>query len=201
MDYDFTFKYRLGSPTEDAEKYLEVLAESGCVDAVIGIGQNGRISLNFIREAHSALDAITSAITDIQKAIPEAKLIEATPDFVGVTDIADLFGFSRQYMRKLIQIKGAFFPEPVHEGKPSLWHLTDILSWFQEHESRTIQSEIYEVSKINMQLNVYKSYMKAASSSQDGFQFEANAPNNALQGTLRYAPLNAVVRHRESSDI
>ncbi len=186
-EYDFTLKYRLGSPTEDAENYLGILAESGCDDAVVGIGQNGRISLNFIRKAHSALDAITSAISDVQKAIPEAKLIEATPDFVGVTDIADLFGFSRQYMRKLIQTKGAFFPEPVHEGKPSLWHLTDILSWFQEHESRAIQSEVYEVSKINMQLNVYKSCMKAASSFQDGFRFEANAPNKALQGTLRFA--------------
>jgi len=186
-EYDFTFKYRLGSPTEDAEKYLGVLAESGCDDAVVGIGQNGRISLNFIREAHSALDAITSAISDVQKAIPEAKLIEATPDFVGVTDIADLFGLSRQYMRKHIQTKGAFFPEPVHEGKPSLWHLTDILSWFQEHESRVIQSEVYEVSQINMQLNVYRSCMKAASSFQDGFRFEANAPNKALQGMLRFA--------------
>lgn len=185
-EYDFALKYRLGSPTEDAEKHLRMLTESGCDDAVVGIGQNGRISLNFIREAESALEAITSAISDVQNAIPEAKLIEATPDFVGVTDIADLFGVSRQYMRKLIQTKGAFFPEPVHEGKPSLWHLTDILSWFQKHESRAIQSEVYEVSQINMQLNVFKSCMKAASSFQDGFRFEANAPK-ALQGTLRFA--------------
>ncbi len=139
-EYDFTFKYRLGSPLENAEKYLGALAESGCNDAVVGIGRNGRIALNFIREAHSALDAVTSAISDVQKAIPEAKLIEAVPDFVGITEIADLFGFSRQYMRELIQTKGSFFPEPVHEGKPSLWHLTDILSWFQEHEARIMQS-------------------------------------------------------------
>ncbi len=186
-EYDFTLKYRLGGPLENAEKYLDALAESGCNDAVVGIGRNGRIALNFIREAHSALDAVTSAISDVQKAIPEAKLIEAAPDFVGVADIVDLFGFSSHYLRELIQTKGAFFPEPVHEGKPSLWHLTDILSWFQEHESRTIQSEIYEVSKINMQLNVFKSCLKVASSFQDGFRFEANAPNKALQGTLRLA--------------
>lgn len=186
-EYDFTLKYRLGSAAEDAEQYLNALAESGCDDAVVGIGRNGRISLNFIREAESALDAITSAISDVQRAIPDAKLVEATPDFVGVTDIAELFGFSRQYMRKLIQTKGTSFPEPVHEGKPSLWHLTDILAWFRETESRDIESEIYEVSKINMQLNVFKSCVKASASFQDGFQFEANAPNKALQRTLSFA--------------
>lgn len=186
-EYDFTLKYRLGNPNDDAEKHLKALAESGCEDAVVGVGQNGRISLNFIREAESALEAIASAISDIQKAIPDAKLVEAIPDYVGVTDIAELFGFSRQYMHKLIQAKGASFPEPVHEGKPSLWHLTDILSWFQEHESRGIQNEVFEVSRINMQLNIYKSCTKAATIFHDGFKFEANAPNNALQGTLRFA--------------
>jgi hypothetical protein len=186
-EYDFTLKYRLGNPSENAEKYLEALAESGCEDAVVGVGQNGRISLNFIREAESALEAIASAISDVQKAIPEAKLVEATPDYVGITDIAELFGFSRQYMRKLIQAQGASFPEPVHEGKPSLWHLTDILAWFREHESRDIQNEVFEVSQINMQLNVYKSCVKATATFHDGFKFEVNAPNDALQGMLRFA--------------
>ncbi|MEX0730591.1 MAG: hypothetical protein WED00_09260 [Aquisalimonadaceae bacterium] len=186
-EYDFTLKYRLGNPNEDAERYLEALAESGCEDAVVGVGQNGRISLNFIREAESALEAISSAISDVQEAIPEAKLVEASPDYVGVTDIAELFGFSRQYMRKFIQIKGASFPEPVHEGKPSLWHLTDILAWFREQESRDIQNEVFEVSQINMQLNVYKSCVKAAATFHDGFKFEASVPNPALQGALRFA--------------
>jgi hypothetical protein len=185
--YDFTLKYRLGDTDEDAGKHLEALAQSGCEDAVVGVGQNGRISLNFIRESESALDAIASAISNVQDAIPEAKLVEATPDFVGVTDIAELFGFSRQYMRKLIEARGASFPEPIHEGKPSLWHLTDILVWFRERESRDIQSEVFEISQINMQLNVYKSCLKAAASFHDGFQFEANAPNPVLQGMLRFA--------------
>lgn len=186
-EYDFTLKYRLGNVIEDAEQYLNALAESGCDDAVVGIGENGRISLNFIREAESALDAITSAVSNVQKAIPDAKLVEATPDFVGITDIAKLFGFSRQYMRKLIQVKGASFPEPVHEGKPSLWHLTDVLAWFQEIESRDIESAVYEVAKINMQLNIFKSCVKASVLFRDGFQFKANAPNKALQQTLCFA--------------
>lgn len=186
-EYDFTLKYRLGDPSEGAQKYLEALAASGCDDAVVGVGQNGRIALNFLRESGSAFEAVTSAISDVQKAIPQAKLVEATPDYVGLTDIAELLGFSRQYMRKLIQAKGASFPEPVHEGKPSLWHLTDVIGWFREHESRDIQSEVFEVSQINMQLNVYRSCVKASVALPNGFKFEAHAPDNALQGMLRYA--------------
>jgi hypothetical protein len=142
---------------------------------------------NKFRAMHRVVDNCVGDNSNVQDAIPEAKLVEATPDFVGVTDIAELFGFSRQYMRKLIETRGASFPEPVHEGKPSLWHLTDILVWFRERESRDIQSEVFEISQINMQLNVYKSCLKAAASFHDGFQFEANAPNPVLQGMLRVA--------------
>lgn len=186
-EYEFTLKYRLGDVKANPDQYLNSLAEAGCEDAVVGIGQNGRIALTFMRESATALDAISSAIADIQSAIPDAKLVEATPDFVGVTDIADLFGVSRQSVRQMIQAKGAQFPEPLHEGKPSLWHLVDILIWFQENQVKAVAPELYEVSKITMQVNVFKSCVKASTLSQDGFQFVANAPDNAFQGTLNVA--------------
>jgi len=152
--FDFTLKYRLEDAGENPEQHLDSLAQTGCNDAVVGIGQNGCIALNFVREAGSAYDAITSAIADVYKAIPEAKLVEAKPDFVGVTDMANLFGHSRQYMRQFIQKKGAAFPEPIHQGKPSLWHLKDVLVWFRSHDSSRVPSDLLEVAEINMQLNV-----------------------------------------------
>lgn len=159
-EFEFTLKYRLAELKEDPESYLDLLAEAGCDDALIGIGQNGRVALNFIRQSNSAFEAISSAISDVQQAIPTATLIEAAPDFVGVTDLAELFGVSRQYMRKLIDSKGAGFPEPLHEGRPSLWHLSEVLSWFDANQSRHIQTEIVEVARINMQLNVSRACSK-----------------------------------------
>ena len=97
-------------------------------NVLVGLGRHGRIALDFIREASTADDAILSALADIQRAIPEAKLVAATPDLVGLTDIANLLGFSRQYMRKLAAKKGAGFPLPIHEGKPAIWHLSTVLS-------------------------------------------------------------------------
>lgn len=159
-EYDFTLKYRLTDTEEDPASYLDLLAKAGCNDALVGIGQNGRVALHFIREASSAFQAITSAISDVQKAIPESTLVEAAPDFVGVSDLAELFRFSRQYMRKFIAMKGAEFPEPIHEGKPSLWHLSEVLIWIKNKESWQIEAELCDVAEINMQLNISRSCAK-----------------------------------------
>src|SRR5439155_384770 len=81
---------------------IERLGAAGCDDALVGIGQPGRIALEFTREAHSAEAALVSALTDVKRAIPSARLIEAAPDFVGLTDVAEVVGMTRQNMRKLM---------------------------------------------------------------------------------------------------
>jgi hypothetical protein len=65
---------------------------------MLGIGKLGYLALDFIREAPNAFEAVTSAIANIKQAIPEAALIEATPDLGGISDTArnaqnDFFDF------------------------------------------------------------------------------------------------------------
>lgn len=79
-EYNFTLKFELSGPEENPDRYVDALYETGCSDASVGIGQVGRIGLNFIREAKSALEAVSSAITDVKKTIPNAKLIEVIPE-------------------------------------------------------------------------------------------------------------------------
>lgn len=43
-----------------------------------------------------AADAILGALRDVTRAIPGAALVEAAPDFVGLTDVARFLGCSRQ---------------------------------------------------------------------------------------------------------
>ncbi len=92
--FELTFKLPQG---EDPDQYFESL-EQTCSDAMIGTGQTGTMAFDFIRESSSAYDAIVSAVTDVKKVIPEVSLTEARPDFVGLTDVADLLGFTRQYL-------------------------------------------------------------------------------------------------------
>jgi hypothetical protein len=154
--YDFTLRFALGQHDADPELFVDKLFAEGCSDALIGLGSQGRIALNFTRDASSADKAILSALADVQRAIPEASLIEATPDLVGLTDIANLLGFSRQYMRKLAIKKGSRFPPPVHEGKPAIWHLSTVLSWFADSGIRQFDTAIFEIARVNRQCNLVK---------------------------------------------
>lgn len=155
-DYDFTLKFSLSSSSIDPEVYVEKLIANGCDDALIGIGQKGRIALDFTREAKSAFDAVLSALRNVKQAIPKAKLVEATPDLVGLTDVADMLGFSRQYMRKIRINNEGLFPAPVHEGKSAIWHLSKILLWLKENSRYSIEDSLIEISKVNMQCNLVK---------------------------------------------
>jgi len=46
-EYEFTLKFSLNDASEEAEAYIEALEKEGCDDAIIGIGANGRIALQF----------------------------------------------------------------------------------------------------------------------------------------------------------
>lgn len=159
-DYDFTLKFNLQQPKVDPSVYVEALYAGGCDDALIGIGKKGYISLNFIREAPSAYEAISSAIADVKRVIPHASLIEAAPDYVGLTDVAKILGCTRQNIRKLIVTSEPSSPPPIYEGTPSIWHLAEILDWLQEVKAYPIDSSLIEVAKINMDLNNAKSWQK-----------------------------------------
>ncbi len=159
MEYEFTLKYQLGE-NEDTDVLLERLAEGGCDDALVGVGQPGRLALAFIRESSSAKEAIETALADVGKIVPRARLIEATPDLVGLTDVAEIIGMSRQNMRKLMVAHSVSFPAPVHDGSTSLWHLADILLWLQERGSYSIAQGTLELARIAMAVNVSSSYKR-----------------------------------------
>lgn len=154
IDYEFTLKFALPDPAMDPDRCVAALAKAGCDDALVGIGQPGRIALDFARSARSAFKAVSSALRDVRKAIPGAVLVEATPDFVGLTDVADIAGFTRQNMRKLMLANPASFPLPVHEGSPAMWHLASVLAWLRDEQGRSVDSIQLEVAQANMALNI-----------------------------------------------
>ncbi len=99
-EYEFTLTFTLPGTQDDPVQHLDALFEAGCDDAVAGTGIPGTISLEFNRDADSATNAVESAIRDVMKAIPGASLVEAKPDLVGLTDVAEILNCSRQNIRK-----------------------------------------------------------------------------------------------------
>lgn len=155
-EYEFTLKFRLPDSALEPETFIDALAEAGCDDATVGLGQCGRIALAFTRQAANALDAIVSAVRAVRKAIPGAELIEASPDLVGLTDVADLMGCTRQNVRKLMLGNAATFPAAVHEGSQAIWHLGPVLVWFREYQQRSVDRSLIEVSEATMTVNIAK---------------------------------------------
>lgn len=156
MELEFGMKFKIGQEGADPRELVERLADAGCDDAVIGTGKPGRIALEFAREARSAKEAIVSALRDVKRAIPDAELIEVTPDFVGLTDVAELIGVSRQNMRKLMLSHPDTFPAPVHEGSTSVWHLADVLKWLADRGDYAIEKPLLDVARVAMQINLAK---------------------------------------------
>ena len=76
MEYTFLLKYQLSEADNDPDALVERLGEAGCDDALVGVGQPGRLALEFTREAESAQAAMRSALADVKRAIPSARLIE-----------------------------------------------------------------------------------------------------------------------------
>ena len=154
MEYDFTLKFKLPDTCSDTDQLVELLGAAGCDDAVIGSGMPGRIALNFIRTAESAHRAILSALSDVKRALPMARLIEVGPDFVGLSDVAELVGVSRQNIRKLMLNNAATFPPAVHDGSASIWHLALILQWMEHKGSYNIAQSTLDVARAAMQVNI-----------------------------------------------
>jgi len=156
MEYTFTLKYKLAAQDSDLDAIVERLGEAGCDDATVGVGQAGRLALVFSREAPSAGEALVSALGDVKKAVPSARLVEAGPDFVGLTDVAEIAGVSRQNMRKLMLSHAVEFPPPVHEGSASVWHLSDVLDWLNARGGYDIKADVFDVAKTAKQVNLAK---------------------------------------------
>lgn len=156
-DYEFTLKFALPNVDADPQTYIDTLMEAGCDDALIGLGTKGRIALDFSREAESAIEAILSAISDVQKAIPRATLIECDPDFVGVSGIASIFKVSRQAIQKMVKTFSDTFPAPVHSGTTQIWYLIKILNWSNAHtQKHTFDGTLLEIASAAREVNVYK---------------------------------------------
>lgn len=170
MEYTFTLKYQLADDDGDLDALVERLGEAGCNDALVGIGQPGRLALEFIREADSAEVAVRSALADVRSAVPSARLIEVAPDLVGLTDVAEMVGVSRQNMRKLMLTHTGSFPAPVHEGSTSIWHLADVLTWLRAKGSYSLGSEVLDVACVALQVNATKEGRRISRSAFDEFE-------------------------------
>jgi hypothetical protein len=153
-EYEFTLTFVLPTAPADIDGVVERLGAAGCEDATAGIGRWGRLALAFTREAETAGAAVRSALADVRTAVPDARLFEASPDLVGLSDVAALLGVTRQNVRKLVLACDAPAPVPVHEGRPTIWRLAKVLTWLREEKRYVVPPGLMDVALATMQANL-----------------------------------------------
>ena len=161
MDYIFTLKYRLPDHETDLDALAERLGSGGCDDALAGIGQAGRLALEFTREASNANATLRSALADVKAIVREAVLVETAPDFVGLTGVAQVLGLSRQTLHKLMSKHRHSFPVPVHEGSATIWHLADVLAWLHAKGTYRLERSLVELAQVTRQINLARETQQA----------------------------------------
>ena len=155
--YIFMLIFTLPDRGADPEFFLDALFEAGCDDASVGVAKRGMVGLDFTRRAEDAEDALRSAIRDVEQAIPGAVLVQAGPDLVGLSEMAEIFGFSRQNMRKYAMgqsVSREAFPAPAVTGESSLWHLAEIANWLKLNTIVQPSLEVVEVAKAAARVNL-----------------------------------------------
>ncbi len=150
-EYEFELVFKLPFQIANMDDITDNLFKAGCNDATVSFNKMGIMTLSFDREAVSAKEAIESAVENVKEALPEAILVEASPDYVTITEISSYFGTSRQNTRKLFEKD---MPIPVHVGKPSMWHLSNVLEWFKNNNTaKAIDNNLFEIAQTNKAIN------------------------------------------------
>jgi hypothetical protein len=137
-DYDFLLVLDLQSEYLSDDE-IDILCEAGCCDGTFGVS-NGVPEAGFTREAADILDAITSAISDIETAGVGATVVRVEPDdLVSIGDIAERTGRTAESIRLLIMGRRGpgGFPAPamrIGMGRSRLWRWAEVVGWFHDYE-------------------------------------------------------------------
>jgi hypothetical protein len=119
--------------TDEAQ---DALFEAGCEDATIGVTA-GVQYLHFDRGARSLADALVSAITAVEQAVPNVRVVRVAPDeYVTLAEIARRTRRTRESVRLLASgDRGpGDFPPPAAraEQRNKLWRWAEVARWFTD---------------------------------------------------------------------
>ena len=127
------FTLMLDNLPDDPETF-DALYEAGCGDGTFG-WVDDVASVDFDREAQTFLEAVTSAIRDVESVPPVRVLEVEADDLLTMADIARRLGRTRESVRLLVQGKRGKggFPEPEFgTGKWRFWRWSAVLGWLDD---------------------------------------------------------------------
>ena len=128
------FTLIVDGPDLQEEASLTALYEAGCDDAAVGRVASVQY-LDFEREADTLSDAVVSAVADIERAVPGARVVHLEPDdLVTLSDVAERTGRTRESIRLLTtgERGPGGFPAPAthFRVRQRMWRWQEVAGWF-----------------------------------------------------------------------
>ena len=126
------FTLIVDGPDVQSDAVVDALYEAGCDDALIG-QTDGIQYVEFDREASGVVEAVSSAVADLERVDGVRVVRIADAGLVSMADIAVRTGRTREGVR--LQVTGARgpggFPPPVTDprGRYRLWRWSDVERW------------------------------------------------------------------------
>jgi len=157
-----------GAGKSGVDQIFFELLDVGCDDALFG-ERNGIQYADFERDASTYVDAVTSAIRDIESTVRGLRVTRLEPEeLVGVSDIALRSGRSRESIRLLAegQRGPGTFPRPIAciGSNRFLWRWPEVASWLRDvlNEAVDVHRQAAATSAINAVLD-FRRYAPAVS--------------------------------------
>lgn len=126
------FTLIVDGPDIQSDAVMDALYEAGCDDALIGRA-DGIQYVEFDREAVGVLEAVLSAVADIERVDGVEVVRIADAGLVSMADIARRTGRTREGVRLLVTgARGpGGFPPPVTDprSRDRLWRWSDVERW------------------------------------------------------------------------
>jgi hypothetical protein len=127
-----TYEFTLRLNREVSKDEIEALYEAGCDDAGFETGPHGTLA-QFDREARSLVEAILSAVRDVDKVGGLRAVGVACEDLVSLRDISERLGKSREAVRTWARGKRGpkGFPAAalITPGGEQLWDWVEVARW------------------------------------------------------------------------
>ena len=152
------FTLIVDGPDIQSDAVIDALYEAGCDDALIG-RTDGIQYVEFDREAAGPVEAVLSAVADIERVDGVQVVRMADAGLVSMADIAARTGRTREGVRLLVTgARGpGGFPPPVTDprGRYRLWRWSDVERWLAASlGERTATVEDHALAAVNASLEL-----------------------------------------------
>lgn len=157
----FNFTLTLSGVSSDIDGLEDALFENGCNDALVCF-YGKSVYLEFDRDANSLDEAISSAIMNVELTGMNIRVESVDSTMVGLSDIAELTGLTRQAIALLKDgLRGdGNFPSPIQriKGQSPLWDWSVVADWLEKnnrlHKCPELSQHAKILSKWNLALRI-----------------------------------------------